>query len=134
LLHLANGSLLEGWKENDVIKEDNIRWIFDELGYHFHSALGSRENTMWVLLLFYQFPLEVTFVTVVATGLLVSLSLSNPRRTRSTATPWKGKIDDAVNRVWENEQVGIYIFLGAYVLIFCVEDLERSQWEGRNRR
>ena len=39
-----------------------------------------------LLLLFYQFPLEVTFVTVVATGLLVSLSPSNPR-TRSTATP-----------------------------------------------
>jgi len=85
--HLASALLLKGWKEDEVIKEDNIRWIFDELGCHFHSALGSREkHAMWVLLLFYQFPLEVTFVAVVATGLFVSLSPSNPRA-RSTATP-----------------------------------------------
>ena len=49
---------------------------------------------------------------------------------------WKGKIDNTVNvqfiKIWEIEQVSIYIFLSAYVLIFCVEDLERSQWEGRN--
>jgi hypothetical protein len=44
---------------------------------------------------------------------------------------WKGKIDDGVNaqfikaaadRIWENEQVNIYIFLSAYLLIFCIED------------
>lgn len=56
---------------------------------------------------------------------------------------WNGKIDDVVNaqfikaatdRIWENEQVSIYIFLSAYILIFCIEDPERSQREGRNRR
>jgi hypothetical protein len=44
---------------------------------------------------------------------------------------WKGKIDESVNaqfikaatdRIWENEQVSIYIFLGACLLTFCIED------------
>lgn len=45
---------------------------------------------------------------------------------------WKGKIDDGVNaqfikvaadRIWGNEEVSNYIFLSAYLLIFCTEDL-----------
>ena len=47
---------------------------------------------------------------------------------------WKGKIDEGVNaqfikaaanRIWENEQVSICIFLRACILIFCIEYLER---------
>jgi hypothetical protein len=56
---------------------------------------------------------------------------------------WKGKIDDGVNaqfikaaidRIWQNEQVSMYIFPSVYVLIFHLEDLECSKWEGRNCR
>ena len=43
LLHLACAFLLEGWKQGNV-KEGSVRWIFDELGGHFHSVLGLREG------------------------------------------------------------------------------------------
>ncbi|KAI0277113.1 hypothetical protein BGY98DRAFT_981874 [Russula aff. rugulosa BPL654] len=36
--------LSEGWKEGDFIKVENIRWIFDQLGWYFQSVLGSREK------------------------------------------------------------------------------------------
>jgi len=48
---------------------------------------------------------------------------------------WKGKIDDGVNaqfikaaaeRIWENEQVSICILPRGCVLIFRIEDSERS--------
>jgi hypothetical protein len=48
---------------------------------------------------------------------------------------WDGKVDDEVNaqfikaaadRIWENEQVRMYIFPCACVLIFCLEDSECS--------
>ena len=56
---------------------------------------------------------------------------------------WRGKVDDTVNaqflkvvvdRIWQNEQVSIYIILSAYVLTFSIEYLEGQQQEGRNRR
>jgi hypothetical protein len=54
LLHLASALSFNGWKKDVVIKEDSFRWIFDELGWYFHSVLGSRErHALWVLLLFY---------------------------------------------------------------------------------
>jgi len=54
LWHLAGAFLDEAWKEGDVIEEDNVRWIFDKLGWYFHSVLGPRErHALWVLLLFY---------------------------------------------------------------------------------
>ena len=54
LLHLAASFLLQGWKADGVFKEDNVRWIFDELGWQFHSVLVDREkHTLWVFLLFY---------------------------------------------------------------------------------
>ncbi len=48
---------------------------------------------------------------------------------------WKGKIDNGVNvqfikaaadHIWENKEVSIYRFPSAYILIFCIEDPERS--------
>jgi hypothetical protein len=54
LWHLTGAFLDEGWKKGEVIKEVNVRWIFDQLGWYFRSVLGSRErDTLWVLLLFY---------------------------------------------------------------------------------
>jgi hypothetical protein len=54
LYHLAGAFLSEGWKEGNVIKEENVMWIFNQLGWHIHSVLGSRErHALWVLLLFY---------------------------------------------------------------------------------
>jgi len=53
LLHLACAFFREGWKQGNV-EEGSVRWIFDELGGHFHSVLGLRENhALWVLLSFY---------------------------------------------------------------------------------
>jgi hypothetical protein len=76
LWHLAGAFLDEGWKKGaDVIKEDNVRWMFDQLGWYFNSVLGSRENdALWVLLSFYDlFILEVTSVVVVLTGFFFKL-------------------------------------------------------------
>jgi hypothetical protein len=54
LWHLAGVFLYDGWKTDNLIEEENVRWIFDNLGLHFHSVLGSREkHALWVLLLFY---------------------------------------------------------------------------------
>ena len=54
LWHLTGAFLNEGWKKDGVIKQDNVRWIFDQLGWYFHSILGSRvKDALWVLLLFY---------------------------------------------------------------------------------
>ncbi|KAH9964027.1 hypothetical protein BJV74DRAFT_304161 [Russula compacta] len=44
LYHLAGAFLSEGWKEGNVIKEENVMWIFNQLGWHTHSVLGSRER------------------------------------------------------------------------------------------
>jgi len=44
LCHFASALLFNGWKEDDLIKEDHVRWIFDQLGWYFHSVLGSRER------------------------------------------------------------------------------------------
>ena len=44
LHHLASAFLSEGWKEGDFIKVENVRWIFDQLGWYFKSVLGSREK------------------------------------------------------------------------------------------
>ncbi|KAI0283111.1 hypothetical protein BGY98DRAFT_953092 [Russula aff. rugulosa BPL654] len=44
LHHLASAFLSEGWKEGDFIKVENIRWIFDQLGWYFQSVLGLREK------------------------------------------------------------------------------------------
>ncbi|KAN0106917.1 hypothetical protein V8E52_010661 [Russula decolorans] len=44
LYHLVCAFLHRGWKTDNLIKEDNVRWIFDELGLHFHLVLGSRES------------------------------------------------------------------------------------------
>jgi hypothetical protein len=46
LWHLAGAFLRVGWKSDNPIKikEANVRWIFDELGLHFQSVLGSRER------------------------------------------------------------------------------------------
>jgi hypothetical protein len=44
LHHLASAFLSEGWKEGDFIKAENVRWIFDQLGWYFKSVLGSREK------------------------------------------------------------------------------------------
>ena len=53
LLHLTNAFIDEEWKRGNI-KEDNVRWIFDKLGGHFRSFLGSRaKDALWVLLLFY---------------------------------------------------------------------------------
>ncbi len=44
LWHLA-GTIIDGaWKDEDVIKEENVQWIFDKLGQHFHLVLCSRES------------------------------------------------------------------------------------------
>jgi hypothetical protein len=52
LWHLAGAFLHKGWKHQ--FKEENVRWIFDQLGWYFDSVLGSREkHSLWVLLLFY---------------------------------------------------------------------------------
>ena len=54
LSHLFFTLNSEGWSSFDDIKEDNIRWTFDELGCHFQSILGLREmHKWWVLQLFY---------------------------------------------------------------------------------
>jgi hypothetical protein len=54
LRHLAGAFVDKAWKEGNDIKEENVRWIFDKLGWYFHSVLGSRErHALWVLLLFY---------------------------------------------------------------------------------
>ena len=59
LIHFAAALSLKGWKVDKFFKEDNIRWIFDELGWQFHSVLDSREtHKTWVFLLFYQFCAE----------------------------------------------------------------------------
>jgi hypothetical protein len=56
---------------------------------------------------------------------------------------WKGKVDDGINaqfikaaidRIWQNEQVSMYIFPSVCVLIFRLEDPGYSQREGGNRR
>ena len=44
LWHLAGAFLSEGWKEGNFIKEENVRWIFDQLGWYFKSVLGLREK------------------------------------------------------------------------------------------
>jgi hypothetical protein len=44
LLHFVNALSLKGWKNDDVINEYNIRWIFDEMECHFRSVLGRRES------------------------------------------------------------------------------------------
>jgi hypothetical protein len=45
LLHLAGAFLCDGWKSDvNAIKEDNVRWIFDQLGPYFNSIFGSRSN------------------------------------------------------------------------------------------
>ncbi|KAF8507215.1 hypothetical protein F5888DRAFT_1648473 [Russula emetica] len=54
LWHLAGAFLDGAWKKENLIKEENVRWIFDKLGWHFHSILDSRaRHALWVLLLFY---------------------------------------------------------------------------------
>lgn len=63
LWHLAGAFLDDGWKAEEVIKEENVRWIFDKLGLHFHSVLGSREtHALWVLLLFYYLLWKLNFL------------------------------------------------------------------------
>ncbi len=53
LWHLGSAFMAAAWKEGDI-KEANVRWIFDTLGWYFHSILGPREShALWVLLLFY---------------------------------------------------------------------------------
>jgi hypothetical protein len=42
LWHLAGAFLNDGWKISNVIKEDNVVWIFDILASYFCSVLGSR--------------------------------------------------------------------------------------------
>ncbi|KAI0249558.1 hypothetical protein BJV78DRAFT_667522 [Lactifluus subvellereus] len=45
LLHLAHAFSKKGWKDaNVIIKEENVWWDFDQLGWYFHSVLGSRER------------------------------------------------------------------------------------------
>jgi hypothetical protein len=44
LWHLAGAFLSEGWKEGNIIKEENVLWIFDQLGWHIRSVLGSQER------------------------------------------------------------------------------------------
>ena len=43
LWHLSGAFLNDGWKTNNI-KEENVWWIFDLLGSHFHEILGSREK------------------------------------------------------------------------------------------
>jgi hypothetical protein len=41
------------WKEGNI-KEANVWWIFDTLGWYSYSILSPREShTLWALLLFY---------------------------------------------------------------------------------
>jgi hypothetical protein len=56
---------------------------------------------------------------------------------------WEGKINNKVNAlfikaavdcIWDNEEVSVYVLLGGYVLIFGIENSESSRWERRNRR
>jgi hypothetical protein len=57
LWHLAGAFLDEGWKKDNVIKEENVRWTFGQLGRYIHSVLSPRErHTLWVLLLLYYLP------------------------------------------------------------------------------
>jgi len=47
LYHLAGAFLNNAWKKgvnanNNAIKEENVRWIFDQLGSYFNSVLGPR--------------------------------------------------------------------------------------------
>ncbi len=87
LWHLAGAFFAKNWKEVESLKEENVRWIFDQLAWHFHSVFGLRERGgMWVVAIVLLFALEVTFVAVVPTGLSSLLSLSNPSR-RNTTTP-----------------------------------------------
>ena len=52
---------------------------------------------------------------------------------------WKGKIDEKVNaqfvkaaadRIWENEQVSLYILSSGYALTFWIEDPYFSERQG----
>ncbi len=89
LWHLAGAFFAENWKKDTPFKEDRVRWIFDQLAWHFHSVFGSRERGgMWVVAIVLLFALEVTFVAVVPTGPSSLLSPSNPSR-RNTTTPHK---------------------------------------------
>ena len=55
LLHLTNAFVDKNWKRGGHLKGDNVHWVFDKLGGHFLSFLGS-EDALWVLLLFYYMP------------------------------------------------------------------------------
>ncbi|KAI0254966.1 hypothetical protein BJV78DRAFT_807834 [Lactifluus subvellereus] len=44
LLHLAYAFYNKDWEDSNVIKEENVRWDFVQLGWYFHSVLGSRER------------------------------------------------------------------------------------------
>jgi hypothetical protein len=41
LWHLAGAFRNKGWKLSKVIKENNIRWDFEQLAWHFQSIVGS---------------------------------------------------------------------------------------------
>jgi hypothetical protein len=53
LHHLAGAFLRDGWKDCTILKEDNFRWIFDELGSFLRSILPSREKHGLYVLVFY---------------------------------------------------------------------------------
>jgi hypothetical protein len=83
LYHLAGAFLSNGWKKGYVVKEEDVRWIFNELALHFHSVFGSRaRDALWVFLLFYYFP-EVTFNVALPTGRSGLLSPSDPIRSNT---------------------------------------------------
>jgi hypothetical protein len=43
LYHLLGALLCKGW-DDGIVQEDQIRWVFDPLGWHFKSVLGLRES------------------------------------------------------------------------------------------
>ncbi len=53
LHHLASMFIKKDWKDGSI-KEANVQWIFDDLGWYFHLILGRREShALWVLLSVY---------------------------------------------------------------------------------
>jgi hypothetical protein len=47
LIHLSGALFNDGWKEDakvNNIKEDNVRWIFDQLGWYVRSIFNTRET------------------------------------------------------------------------------------------
>ena len=78
LLHLSVPFLIDGWKDGNDIKEDNVRWVFDQLAFYFHCVLDSRESHgLWVLLLFYYLLWRLHFFGCSRTGWPFQLNVTD---------------------------------------------------------